>query len=90
MLQIAEDAVDVLTELGAIRISAEEVDEGEVELSIENATAPTEGDQIVEEGGARIFLDPVAAEALADQVMGVESHGDHVHFTFDEQADEAD
>jgi Fe-S cluster assembly iron-binding protein IscA len=89
MLQIAEDAVDVLSELGAIRISAEEVDEGEVELSIENATEPAEGDQIVEQGGARIFLDSVAAEALDDQVMGVEAHGDHVHFTFDDQPDEA-
>lgn len=84
MLQIAEDAVDALTDLGAIRITAEEVD-GEVELSIDDATDPADGDLVVEQGGARIFLDPVAADALADQVIGIEAHGDHVHFTFDDQ-----
>jgi Fe-S cluster assembly iron-binding protein IscA len=89
MLQIAEDAVDAITDLGPIRITAEEVD-GEIELSIDDATDPTEGDQLVERGGARIFLDAVAADALADQVIGIEAHGDHVHFTFDEQADEPD
>jgi Fe-S cluster assembly iron-binding protein IscA len=87
MLQIAEDAVDALAGLGAIRITAEEVD-GEVELSIDDATGPADGDQVVEQGGARIFLDPVAADALADQVIGVEAHGDHFHFTFDDQPDE--
>jgi Fe-S cluster assembly iron-binding protein IscA len=81
--------VDALTDLGPIRITAEEVD-GEIELSIDDATDPTEGDQLVERGGARIFLDAVAADALADQVIGIEAHGDHVHFTFDEQADEPD
>jgi Fe-S cluster assembly iron-binding protein IscA len=89
MLHIAEDAVDALAELGAIRITAEEVD-GEVELSIDDATEPTEGDQVVEQGGARIFLDAVAADALADQVIGVEAHSDHFHFTFDDQDAEAD
>jgi hypothetical protein len=85
MLEISEDAVDALAELGAIRITAEEVD-GEVELSIDDAAEPADGDQVVEQGGARIFLDPVAADALADQVIGVEAHGDHVHFTFDDQS----
>ena len=89
MLHIAEDAVDALAELGAIRITAEEVD-GEVELSIDDASEPTEGDQVVEQGGARIFLDAVAADALADQVIGVEAHGDHFHFTFDDQDARAD
>jgi Fe-S cluster assembly iron-binding protein IscA len=86
MLQIAADALDALAELGAIRITGEEVD-GEVELSIDDATEPAEGDEIVEQGGARIFLDAVAADALADQVIGVHAHGDHFHFTFDDQED---
>jgi hypothetical protein len=87
MLQIAEDAVDALAGLGPIRITAEEAD-GEVELSIDDATDPADGDEVVENGAARIFLDAVAAEALSDQVIGVEAHGDHFHFTFDDQADE--
>jgi Fe-S cluster assembly iron-binding protein IscA len=84
MLVIAEDAVDALAGLGAIRISGEASD-GEVELSIEDATDPSEGDEVVERGAARVFLDPVAAEALTDQVIGVEAHGDHFHFTFEDQ-----
>lgn len=84
MLQIDEDAVDALAGLGAIRISGEEVD-GEVELSIDDASEPAQGDEVIEREGARIFLDAVAAEALADQILGVHEHDDHLHFTFDDQ-----
>jgi iron-sulfur cluster assembly protein len=84
MLQIDDDAVAALAEIGPLRISAEEAD-GEVEVSIEDATEPAEGDQVVERDGARVFLDAVAAEVLADQVLGVHAHGDHFHFTFDDQ-----
>jgi Fe-S cluster assembly iron-binding protein IscA len=83
-MEISEDAVDALRDLGAIRISAEESGD-EIELSIENAEGPQPGDEVVERGGATVYLDAAAAEALADQVLGVEPHGDHVHFTFDEQ-----
>lgn len=84
MLEIDDDAVDALAGLGAIRITGEEVD-GEVELSIDEAMEPTEGDEVVERGDARVFLDAVASGALADQVIGVHAHGDHFHFTFDDQ-----
>jgi hypothetical protein len=87
MLQIDEDAVEALAGLGAIRITGEEVD-GEIELSIDDATEPDEGDEVVEQGGARIFLDKVAADALSDQVIGVHAHDDHFHFTFDDQESE--
>ena len=85
MLQIDDEAVDALAGIGAIRITAEEVD-GEVEISIDDASEPTEGDEVVERDGARVFLDAVAADALADQVIGVHAHGDHFHFTFEDQA----
>jgi iron-sulfur cluster assembly protein len=84
MLQIDEDAVEALAGLGAIRISGEEVD-GEVELSIDDASEPAQGDEVIEREGARVFLDAVAAEALADQILGVHEHDDHLHFTFDDQ-----
>ena len=84
MLQIAEDAVDAFKEIGPIRIRGVESD-GEVELEIEEAGEQSVDDQIVEREGARILLDPVAASALDDQVIGVHTHGDHFHFTFDEQ-----
>ena len=41
------------------------------------------GDQVVERGGASVFLDALAAEELADQMLDDRtSHGDHVHFDF--------
>lgn len=84
MLQIADDAVDPLRELGGLRITAEEVD-GEVELSIFDATEPEAGDETVERDGVRVFLDAMAAEALADQVLGIHGHDDHFHFEFSDQ-----
>lgn len=84
MLEIDEAAVEPLVEMGPIRITAAESD-GEVELSIDHAESVVEGDQVVERGGARVYLDAAAADVLADQVLGVHTHGDHFHFTFDEQ-----
>lgn len=85
MLQIGDDAVETLREIGPLRIRGIEAD-GEVELEIEDATEPVVDDQVVERDGARIFLDPVAATALDDQVFGVHGHDDHFHFTFDDQS----
>ena len=84
MLQIDDEAVAALEQIGTIRITAEEVD-GEVEIAIDEATEPGEGDEVIERGGAKVFLDPAAADVLADQVLGVHSHGDHFHFSFDDQ-----
>ena len=84
MLEIAEDAVAALKEMGALRITAEEVD-GEVEIAIEDATEPLDGDETVERDGAVVYLDTAAAAALTDQVLGVHAHDDHFHFSFDDQ-----
>ena len=85
MLKINDEAVDALKELGPLRIRGIE-DGEEVELEIEEASEPSDGDQVVERDGVRIFLDPGAATALGDQVIGVHAHGDHFHFTFDDQS----
>ncbi len=85
MLQIDEEALEAFRELGSIRIAGVETD-GEIELEIEEAAAPADDDdQIVERDGVRIFLNRVAATALDDQVIGVETHDDHFHFTFEDQ-----
>jgi Fe-S cluster assembly iron-binding protein IscA len=85
MLQIDEEALEAFKELGSIRIAGVEMD-GEIELEIEEAAAPADDDdQIVERDGVRIFLNRVAAAALDDQVIGVEAHDDHFHFTFEDQ-----
>ena len=84
MLQIDDEAVAALTQIGTIRITAEEVD-GEVEISIDEASEPSDGDEVIERDDVRVFLDQAAAEVLDDQVLGVHSHGDHFHFSFEDQ-----
>ncbi len=84
MLQIDDEAVEALTQMGSLRITAEETDDG-IELQIDEATDPNEGDEVVERNGARVFLDATAAEVLADQILGVHAHDDHFHFTFEDQ-----
>jgi iron-sulfur cluster assembly protein len=84
MLTIDDDAVAALEQIGTIRITAEDVD-GEAEISIDEATEPADGDDVIESGGAKVFLAPSAAEVLADQILGVHAHGDHFHFTFEDQ-----
>ena len=84
MLQIDDEAVAALAQIGTIRITAEEVD-GEVEISIDDATEPSDGDEVIEVGEVRVFLDPAAADVLSDQILGVHAHGDHFHFSFEDQ-----
>jgi Fe-S cluster assembly iron-binding protein IscA len=84
MLQIDDEAVDALRQIGALRITAVEVD-GELEIEIEDAEGPVADDLVVERDGVTVYLDRAAAEALDDQVLGVHAHDDHFHFSFDEQ-----
>jgi Fe-S cluster assembly iron-binding protein IscA len=86
MLQIADEAVDALRRTGPLRISGQEVD-GEVEIEIDAAEEPIVDDQVVERDGATVYLDPVAANVLEDQVLEVEEHGDHFHFAFSVQTE---
>jgi hypothetical protein len=39
----------------------------------------------VQSDGATVFLDETAAAALADKQLDVHAHGDHFHFSIDEQ-----
>jgi Fe-S cluster assembly iron-binding protein IscA len=49
------------------------------------AAAPAEGDQVVDEDGTRVFLEPAAASLLDDKVLDAEKHDDHFHFSLGEQ-----
>jgi hypothetical protein len=42
-------------------------------------------DGVIREGGVVVFLDPTAAELLDDKILDAHAHGDHVHFSLDEQ-----
>ena len=69
-----------------MRISGTDDGEG-IEFEFAVVDGPEEGDEIVTHGGASVFLDPLAAEALADRTLDVEAHGDHFHFSIDPQAE---
>ena len=87
MLQLSDGAVAAIREMvddGSLRLVAVDGD-GEVEFESTVADEPEEGDEIVESDGIRVFLDTRAAQELADQVLDVHAHGDHVHFVFSPQ-----
>jgi Fe-S cluster assembly iron-binding protein IscA len=96
MLALTDQARDVIKGIveegelgpqGGLRITAANESNGDTALEFELAEAPAEGDEVLEEDGAAVFLDPVAAEVLADKTLDVEEHGDHFHFSLEEQAE---
>jgi iron-sulfur cluster assembly protein len=91
MLRLSDEAVSTIVELagdGGLRFVVHESD-GEIEFEPALADGPEEGDEIVESGGARVFLEPHAASQLGDKVLEVHAHGDHVHFHFSPQNERA-
>src|SRR5262245_7667920 len=85
MLELSDHAVRDIKELvesGGLRFVAQEGEDDSWSFDPSLADEPEEGDVVVERDGAKVFLDPVAAEKLADVILEIESHGDHVHFDF--------
>ncbi len=50
------------------------------------APVPAEEDQVVEESGAQVFLEPRAAEVLDDKVLDAEIEGGEVRFAVGERS----
>jgi iron-sulfur cluster assembly protein len=90
----AKDAVRQMVEAEAapdgsgLRIAAASSDGASPSLSLDFAATPEEGDTVVEEGGARVFLDEMAASVLDDKVLDATEHDDHVHLTIHDQGGE--
>jgi iron-sulfur cluster assembly protein len=57
--------------------------EGAFEVSV--AAVPAEEDEVVEQSGAQVFLEPHATEALDDQVLYARIEGGKVRFAVGEQ-----
>jgi iron-sulfur cluster assembly protein len=72
---------------GGLRIAASGEANGETALEFDLAAEPEDGDQVVDEDGAKVFLDEGAAVVLADKTLDVEEHGDHFHFSLGEQSE---
>jgi len=91
MLVLTDQAKEVIKGIveevgpeGGLRITASG-DNGDTALDFDLAPAPGPGDEVVEEDGAKVFLDEAAAAVLADKTLHVEEHGDHFHFSLEEQ-----
>jgi iron-sulfur cluster assembly protein len=77
---------DATPETGGLRMVAERAGmETNFELSV--VTLPAEDDEVVEEQGARIFLEPEAASLLDDKVLDVSVDQNQVAFTIADQSD---
>jgi iron-sulfur cluster assembly protein len=56
------------------------------QFAVSVAPAPVEGDQVVDTGNARVFLEPNASMALADKVLDAQVGDDgNVRFAIGEQ-----
>jgi Fe-S cluster assembly iron-binding protein IscA len=94
MLTLTESAKEMVRDMvssgdapegSGLRISAAHDEDGGPALSLELADEPTEGDQILDEDGTRVFLEPEAASLLDDKILDAERHDDHYHFRLDDQ-----
>jgi iron-sulfur cluster assembly protein len=94
MLELSAQAIEVIRDIvadgevgpdGGLRISGV-ADNGETALDFELAEAPVEGDAVVREDGAVLYLDETAAAVLEDKRLDVHAHGDHFHFSIDERS----
>jgi Fe-S cluster assembly iron-binding protein IscA len=93
MLQVTEEAATTIASVceengagpaGGLRISGTQSN-GETALDFEVVTAAWDGDAVVRERGAVLFLDETASAVLEDKTLDVHAHGDHFHFSIEEQ-----
>jgi iron-sulfur cluster assembly protein len=93
MLAISESAAEVIRDLVAaaevpegagLRIAAPAA--GEFSLEVALALTPAEDDEVVEEQGAQVFLEPSAAALLADKRLEAQVEAGQVMFAFADQA----
>ena len=87
MLTLSPSAVDALDSLlhrpevpddAGLRIRTA----GESQLAVEIAPEPAPGDQVIEEGGVRVFVDSEAAPMLNDAELDARTDGDQIAFAF--------
>ena len=81
---MAEATPDLPNESG-LRIRAERTGEGQVGLELTIVEYPTEGDQVIEEAGARVFVEAETVADLEDKALDAVSEGNRVQFSLSEQ-----
>ncbi|MGH3134830.1 MAG: Fe-S cluster assembly protein HesB [Gaiellaceae bacterium] len=76
-----------LSETGGLRLVAEQTGmQTNLELSV--AALPAEDDEVIEEQGTRVFLEPEAASLLDDKVLDASVEQNQVAFTIADQIEE--
>ena len=66
-----------------VRIAAAPGDNGSTpELSLQVVAEPAPGDEVVDNAGARVFLDAAAATMLAEETLDVQVDGDAQEVNF--------
>lgn len=81
-IEVSDEAVAVLRRslelgridaaTGGVRLRGARRLGGGMDVQVELADAPLEGEQVIVAGGVRIFVDPEVTEAIPDAVVAVE------------------
>jgi iron-sulfur cluster assembly protein len=78
---------DELPETGGLRLVAERAGtQANLQLSV--VAMPAEDDEVIEEQGVRVFLEPEAAALLDDKVLDASMVQNQVEFTIADQVEE--
>lgn len=97
MLQVSEQAAVALEairrsegipETHGTRLSAAPQPTGDLAIRLEFVEAAEEGDQVTEQAGTEVFVDPELAEPLSDAVMDVRDTEEGLAFVFRARAPE--
>jgi Fe-S cluster assembly iron-binding protein IscA len=95
MLELTDQAKDAIKGMieenevgpnGGLRIVASGGTNGDTEIELDLAEQAEPGDQTVSADGVNVFLDAAAAAALDGMRLDVHAHGDHFHFSLEEQS----
>ena len=73
-----------VTETGGLRLSAE-LSGTEASLKLRIVPLPAEDDEVIEEHGARVFVESEAASLLDDKLLDAEIEGTRVGFMLSER-----
>jgi Fe-S cluster assembly iron-binding protein IscA len=75
---------DEVPEVGGLRLVAEPAG-GQLNIQPSVVALPGEDDEVIEEQGARVFLDPDAASLLDDKILDASIEPNQVAFTIADQ-----
>lgn len=94
MLTMTDRAATVIADIlenaqagpdGGVRISGSAQPSGQASLEFTLTPEPVEGDEVVRERDAVVYLDEIANAVLDDKELDVEGHDDHLHFSLAQQ-----